>query len=121
MNAYEQLERRIQTLSQKLETFDTQIHKTTLAISAVEKIQTQPEVLIPVSDGIFTPATLTNTNEFITFVGANTAVTKNKDEMITFLQEELTSLRAYQEKLVTQLQDISKQLDDIHKEEKKDV
>ncbi len=64
--------------------------------------QSSDEALVPLTTGIFLPATLKNTSSVIVNVGASTMVRKTTNEAIKMLKEQFDELSEYKKKVHAQ-------------------
>jgi prefoldin alpha subunit len=111
--AFEYVEDQINQVSKQLDSFDTQFIKVSDAILALQTLGTDVSALVPISDGIYARSTLHDINTVIVDVGNNIAVEKTKEEALVMLQEQLSLVKEYQEKLTKRLTQLSTEADTL--------
>ena len=71
---------------QKLEAQLSELRSIEEAIKELGAVQAGSEILVPIANGIFANATITNTHEFLVNVGAGTTVQKDASGVMSLLR-----------------------------------
>ena len=110
---FEHLEKLISTVSDRIDVFSDQIDKCAAAMVVLSQANTQDEQMIQIIDGIFIPVKITDTSKCVISVGSNAAVEKSAKDTITLLEEQQTVAAEYKQKLIDQLTELSKRVDEV--------
>ncbi len=116
------LDRQIKELQQQIQIIDEQsldFRVGVQGLSDIEKTQEGSEILVPVSNGIFAWATLTNSSEFLVSVGSNVMVVKSMVETRKLLDEKIATLSQYRDEIVLNLQQLDEQIRRLEAEVRK--
>ena len=113
---FEYIENQITQASDQLDKFDTQHAKLRSAIDAVTKLSNNTEALVPISEGVYTCATITQTDSVIIDIGADVAVRKTREQAVHILESQLHIVESYQDKLTQRLQKLSQRADELQAE-----
>ena len=78
------------------------------SIKDLEKLNEGANILVPVSNGIFIEAKISDPNKLKVNVGANTIVEKTNSETCEMLQNQLTIIEGYKNEMFLELQNLVK-------------
>lgn len=101
------LDSQIKQLQQQLETFEKQIMEIEtikIGLNELKDVKEETNILVPVHQGIFARAKLSDTNDFIVNVGADVAVKKSSEDTRLLLDKQLGEITKYRERIVNNLQ-----------------
>lgn len=113
----EQLEGHIEELDQKT----VEIRQMITAVSEVEHITAGEELLVPLANGIFLPATATSVGTLVLHVGADSAVKKTPQETTAILEKQQEELATFRQKLLAQYQELLAEVARTEEEARKEV
>lgn len=117
---FKALEQQMQETTQQLEFFEEQTAMLKEAIASLVQLQTLPEgatLYVPLSHGVRVKATLADTQHVMVHVGAQTTVHKTPQQAIELIQQQLTAVEHYAEKLTEKLMQLSQKADQINKQQ----
>lgn len=96
-------------VSEQLERLRTQLHSTDDKLGQVDfviaslrefsSVESEKEILVPITDGVFAKATLTDTKELFVNVGAGAVVNKDVPSTIQMLEKQKVKLVEYRTRL----------------------
>jgi len=100
------LEQQIKQVQEQVRQIDSQLMEligTEQSLEELSKINNKPEIMVPVSGGIFVKAKLEDTSQVLVNVGASTAVPKSIAETKKLVHQQVEELEKLKEKIVEQL------------------
>ncbi len=101
------LDQHIKQLQKQLESVNNQVQETDMVkeiLDDIKDVKTGTEILVQVANGIFTKATIKNTQELIVNAGANIAVVKDVAQTKDMLTGQSVELQAVQIQMNDQLE-----------------
>lgn len=104
------LQQQMEQINQNLEILNQQhaeLDSSKNAVVEIRKIKIDNEILVPVANGIFIKAKLSDNNDLVVNVGANTTVTKDIEQVVGMLdkhQKEISTQIVEMEQLLQELQ-----------------
>lgn len=101
------IEQQMKQIQKQMQLVESQIEELSTATNALEDLKnTKPgtKILVPVSNGIFTKAELKDNQELIVNVGANITVNKDVDSAKSIVQEQISDMKKFEEKMMVDLQ-----------------
>lgn len=101
------IEQQIKQMQKQLQVIESQLNEIRLTKQSLEDIsdvKLNSEMLVPLASGIFVKGVLKDTKEFIVNVGSNTAVKKNKKEVIDMVDNQLAEILKMQNEFYKNLQ-----------------
>lgn len=107
-----QAQKQFMLLDQQANELDT----TKEALNELSKIKAGAEILVPIANGVFAKATLTDGYSYIVNVGANTSVTKPVDAVKKIIDEQSVEIRKAEEEIGEQLQQLAMQAQAIEQD-----
>lgn len=116
------LEKHMERLNEQLRSLEeknAEIQTAKEAIEDIAKTETGKQILVPVSNGIFAKATLTNNTELLVNVGADTIVAKSTDDAKALLEKQENELESYKKSILEQMTSIDQHAYQIEAEIKK--
>ena len=96
-----QLEKQNIALSNQL----MELMATNQSLDDMKKLEEKPEILVPLSSGIYVKAELKDNKNFIVNVGANTALLKDVESTKKLMETQIDEMKKLQENIVNQLQE----------------
>ncbi len=110
------IEQQIRTIDKQLSAFEDQVIQMQSSVDALTTLQAQSgkkEILVPIAEGIFIPASVDTVTDVIMNVGSQVAVKKPIPQTIKLLQTQIKLTQDYQRKLYEKLRELSAQADEI--------
>jgi len=113
MYQMQMLENYFVELSQKEESVINIIREASSAIQSIRSISDKPEssALVPIGMGSFVKAKLSSNDKFILNLGAGTAIEKDKDSAINFIESKIKEMEVALSDLVAQKQQVMANLE----------
>jgi len=107
-----QTQKQIQVLEEQM----TEIVYTQQSLDSIKDLKKGDQILVPVSNGIFAEATITNTEKLIVNVGANTMVQKSVESAKEMLSQQVTEVSNLHIQLHEMLGKIEEELQGLQRE-----
>ena len=104
------LEEQMKEVQKKAETVQQQILElsaTAQSLDDFNKVEEGTEILVPISSGIFTKASIKENKEFLVNIGADTVVTKNSPDTKKLIEDQITEMQALHAKINIQMQKLA--------------
>ncbi|MBI4148823.1 prefoldin subunit alpha [Candidatus Woesearchaeota archaeon] len=99
LHVHEQKLQQIQQYLSALEQQIAELQQTAEAVGEIAQLKPGASSFVPISSGIFVKASLDHASEFLVNVGAHTAVTKSKDEVLSLITSQMGDIKEMQQKL----------------------
>ena len=116
MQMLEQQIRQIQQQIQMLENQLMELTATSQGLDDFEKTSKGTDILVPLSPGIFTKATLKDNKDVIVNVGANVAVKKDIRSTKDLINKQAVEIKRFQEEMMVELQKLGLKAGSIEQE-----
>ena len=116
MQMLEQQIRQIQQQIQMLENQLMELIATSQGLDDFEKTSIGTDILVPLSPGIFTKATLKDNKDVIVNVGANVAVKKDIRSTKDLINKQAVEIKRFQEEMMVELQKLGLKAGSIEQE-----
>ncbi len=116
MQMLEQQIRQIQQQIQMLESQLMELTATNQGLDDFEKTSIGTDILVPLSPGIFTKATLKDNKDVIVNVGANVAVKKDIKSTKELIDKQAAEIKRFQEEMLVELQMLGAKAGSIEQE-----
>ena len=113
-----------QQLQGHLEELDEKTVELREMIGAVQEstqIQQGEELLVPLANGIFLPATAHKTDKLILNIGASSAVEKTPQETVDILEKQLSELAEFRQELLKQYKQVQQESARVEQEVQQEV
>ena len=95
---YQVLTKRIKELEKQNEYFQSQLVDMNYSFEALnefEKVKAGTEILVPLNQGMYLKAKLSDTKEFLVNVGAHVTVPKSLDDTRTMIKDQMMQVQKY--------------------------
>jgi len=116
---YQMIDQQMKQIQQQVQVIEKQLVDlavTRQAMDDLEKTNVGSEILVPVSNGIFTKAELKDNKKLILNVGSNTAVEKSIPETKKLIDNQFKEIKKVQKDLMKDLQNLAVQAQIIEKD-----
>lgn len=116
---FQELDQNIKQLQKHLEVVTQQLIElstTSNSLNEFVKIDTQKDVFIPLSTGIYAKAVIKNTSELLVNVGSNVVVKKDIASTKELVQKQFEELKKIQKQIIENLDEMSTRAAKIEKE-----
>jgi len=107
-----QIEEQIKLIEQQLQ----EMESTKQALDDIKKTEKGTKILVPIANGMFTHATIDNTDEMIVAVGANTAVKKTNAETRQMFENQEKEVMQLLEQLHLNNEQLAKRSSELQQE-----
>lgn len=99
------LDEKMRDIEKELMHLDSQFNQIEQIKKWIDEISncSNKDALVPISDGIFIKANLSETNKFLVNVGSNVIVPKDKSQTLAMLEEQSLQLTNYKDQLSNHL------------------
>lgn len=104
-----QTQKQFMLLEQQAQELET----TKEALDELALVKQGTEILVPIANGVFAFATLSDAKKLIVNVGANTSVTKGVEDVKKIIDEQSVEIRKAEEEVGQQLQNLAEQAQTI--------
>ncbi len=116
---YQMIDQQMKQIQQQVQVIEKQLVDlavTRQAMDDLEKTNVGSEILVPVSNGIFTKAELKDNKKLILNVGSNTAVEKSIPDTKKLIDNQFKEIKKVQKDLMKDLQNLAVQAQIIEKD-----
>ena len=113
------LEQQIRQIQQQIQMLENQLMELIATIQGLddfEKTSIGTDILVPLSPGIFTKATLKDNKDVIVNVGANVAVKKDIRSTKDLINKQAVEIKRFQEEMMVELQKLGLKAGSIEQE-----
>jgi len=107
MKMLEEQIKQIQVQAQTVEQQLMELMATTQSLDDFKKAKEGDKILVPISSGIFTKASLKDNKEFLVNVGANTVVKKDIDSTKKLIEKQVEEMKELHSKINMQMQKLA--------------
>ncbi len=113
------MEEQLKKMQSQIEKFDEQLEEISsikLGLDELKKVNKGANVMVPIQQGIFTRAQITDPSDFMVNVGNNIIVNKNTEETKKLLDDQISELSKARNSMVEQMQKFAEKAESLQKE-----
>ena len=108
----EQLDNNLMQILEQIEEVNTILN----ALDDIKEVKKENDILVPIANGIFAKAKLSENSKFVVNVGQNTLVEKNVEETKELISKQLIELEQYKELIEKELEKLTEKAYQIEKD-----
>lgn len=121
VKALKEHQQKLESHLDELDSKTVQLREMITAVKDVDTLLEGDDILVPLANGIFMPATAQKTDHLILHVGADTTVKKTPSETVEILEKQLTELAGFREQLLVQYNEVVAESERVEAEVKSEV